>query len=136
MKKNAIIFKILIVLIMLISILQEPVNAGIITDGLLGTYLKKDVHMDIGLEVGKNKDEILSTKGITEKLVGAVQVIGSVISVIALIIIGIRYMFSSVDDKASLKDVLIYYVIGAVLVFATSNILSIAFNVINGLSID
>ena len=66
-------------------------------------------------------------------MLGTVQVVGSIISVIALIIIGIRYMISSVEEKANLKGVLIYYIIGAVLVFATSNILSIVYKVLNNL---
>ena len=56
---------------------------------------------------------------------------GSVISVIALLIIGFRYMMSSLEDRAAMKGVMIYYIIGAVLVFATSNVLSIVYNVIN-----
>ncbi len=70
---------------------------------------------------------------ITERMLGAAQVIGSVISVVALIIIGIRYMVGSVEEKASLKGILGYYVVGAVLVFATVNIVALTYNIIEGL---
>ena len=67
-------------------------------------------------------------------ILGYIQTIGSIISVVALAIIGLRYMFSSIDEQAKLKGILIYYVIGAVLVFATSNIIGVLYDVIGGVS--
>ena len=55
---------------------------------------------------------------------------GSILSVAALMIIGFRYMLSSLEEKAAMKGILIYYVVGCVLVFATSNILSIVYDII------
>lgn len=107
--------------------------AGVISDGW-GYFMQDDTHMDININWGQSGAESTS-KTITEKLLGVFQAIGSVISVIALVIIGFRYMFSSLEEKAQMKGVLIYYVIGAVLVFATSNILSIVYNAIKGVSI-
>lgn len=71
---------------------------------------------------------IRSSIEVTNRVTGVLQVVGSVISVIALIIIGIRYMLSSVQDRAEMKGVLGYYIVGCVLVFSTSNILSIVSN--------
>ena len=67
------------------------------------------------------------------KMVGIFQVVGSVISIIALVIIGFRYMFSSVQEKAEVKGVIGYYIVGAILVFATSNVLSVVYNVITSI---
>lgn len=68
-----------------------------------------------------------------KNVLGILQVIGSIISVIALSIIGIRYMLSSLETRAEMKGVIIYYIIGAVLIFATSNVLSVVYNLINGI---
>ncbi len=76
-----------------------------------------------------NTSAASSSVVMTNNIVGTLQVLGTIISVAALIIIGIRYMISSVDDKAQLKGVIPYYVAGAVLVFATSNILALAHSV-------
>ena len=57
------------------------------------------------------------------------QYVGSIASVICIIVIGIRYMVGSVEEKAQYKKTLMPYLIGAVLVFATTNILSIVYNV-------
>lgn len=65
---------------------------------------------------------------IGNKVIGIVQAVGSIASVIVLICIGIKYMMGSVEEKAEYKNTLIYYVIGAVLVFAISNITAIIYN--------
>lgn len=59
------------------------------------------------------------------KLIGVLQQIGSIVSVIALVAMGIKYMVGSVEEKAEYKKTMIPYVIGAVLVFATTNVLAI-----------
>lgn len=77
---------------------------------------------------------IHSSDAMIVKVLGYVQIIGSIAAVAALIIIGLRYMFSTIEDQAKIKDVLIYYVIGAILVFATSNIVGVLYRVVTGIS--
>lgn len=88
--------------------------------------------IDTDYNIGKT-DAIHASDNMIIRILGYIQVIGSIISIIALLIIGFRYMFSSVDEQAKIKGVIIYYIIGAVLVFATSNILGIAYKVISGM---
>ncbi len=66
------------------------------------------------------------------KIIGVVQIIGSVSSVIALILIGIKYIMGSVEEKAQYKETLKPYVIGAILLFGITNILTIVANVVGG----
>lgn len=54
------------------------------------------------------------------QIISILSVIGSILSVVCLVVIGIRYMFSSVEEKAEYKKTLLPYVIGATIVFATS----------------
>ena len=77
---------------------------------------------------------IHSSDAMIKKVLGYIQVIGSILAVVALMVIGFRYMISSVDEQSKIKGVIIYYVIGAVLVFTTSNIVGVAYKVITGLS--
>lgn len=74
-----------------------------------------------------NSNENKSIKEAGEKVLGVVKTIAISIGVIFLIIIGIKYIMMSTNaaDKASIKEKLIPYVIGAVLVFSTSGILTI-----------
>ena len=69
---------------------------------------------------------------IGNKIIGVVQIIGSVTSVIALIIIGIKYVTGSVEEKAEYKQTLKPYLIGAILLFGITNILGIIQNVVSG----
>ena len=57
-----------------------------------------------------------------EKVLGIIQTVGIVISVIMLMVIGIKYILSSVEERADYKQTLMPYLIGAVLVFAGTTI--------------
>lgn len=56
--------------------------------------------------------------------------IGIVISVISLSIIGIKFMFGSVEEKANYKQTLIPWLVGAVMVFAITVIPTTIYNVV------
>mgnify|MGYP004531230821 CR=1 FL=1 len=58
-------------------------------------------------------------------VIGLVQMIGTITSVLALIIIGIKYMVGSVEEKAEYKKTMKPYLIGAVMVFSITNIIFI-----------
>lgn len=62
------------------------------------------------------------------QIVGIIRVIGSVASVGVVIVIGIRYMTSSVDGKAEYKKTMMQYLIGAILIFIGSNIVGIIYD--------
>lgn len=66
-----------------------------------------------------------SLNSIGGQILGIIQVVGMGISVIMLIVIAMKYMIASVEEKAKLKETLIPYLIGAILLFGGSNILSI-----------
>ena len=54
---------------------------------------------------------------------------GSIISVIILIVIGIKYMMGSVEEKAEYKKTLLPFVIGAIILFACSSLAGIIYNI-------
>lgn len=64
---------------------------------------------------------------IGRKIIGMVQAIGSIASVLVLVILGIKYMMGSAEEKAEYKKTFIPYLIGAILVFAASNLASMIF---------
>lgn len=57
------------------------------------------------------------------KIISVIYAVAVVVSVGMLLIIGIKYITASPDQKASLKDRAVPYLIGAVLVFGAANIL-------------
>lgn len=64
------------------------------------------------------------------KIITIISAIGSITSVIVLVIIGIKYMFGSVEEKSTYKKTLMPYVIGATLVFAASTIAGVIYSVV------
>ena len=60
-------------------------------------------------------------------IVKILQTVGVVLSVIILIVLGIKYMMGSAEEKAEYKKTLMPYVIGAALVFAASAIAGIIY---------
>ena len=63
-----------------------------------------------------------------QNIISIVATVGSIVSVIVLVVLGIKYMMGSAEEKAEYKKTLMPYVIGAALVFAASTIASIIFN--------
>lgn len=66
------------------------------------------------------EDEDLKSVG--GKIVGIIQIVGTVISVGMLTIIGIKYVLGSAEEKASYKKTLIPYIVGAILLFGATNL--------------
>ena len=62
------------------------------------------------------------------QIITIVSTIGSIASVVVLIVLGIKYMMGSAEEKAEYKKTLLPYVIGAVLIFAASTIAGVVFN--------
>ena len=78
------------------------------------------------------------TSSITSLGNQAVQIIstvGSVAAVIVLIVLGIKYMMGSTEEKAEYKKTLMPYVIGAVLIFAASVIAGAIYGFANNIQI-
>ena len=59
------------------------------------------------------------------KALGIAMTIGAVIAAVMMVIIAIKYMTSAPNEKAEIKKYLIPYVVGAVLVFASSGIVGL-----------
>ncbi len=62
-------------------------------------------------------------------ILGIVSTGASVLAVIILIVLGVKYMMGSAEEKAEYKKTLLPYAIGAVFVFGAGLICSILFNI-------
>ncbi len=70
-------------------------------------------------------NDILSIGG---NIAGIIQTVGTVVAVIILIVLGIKYMMGSAEEKAEYKKTMMPYVIGAVLIFAASTIANMIYS--------
>ncbi len=68
------------------------------------------------------------TKDLGDKITGAIQAGGIIISVAVLSYVGIRFMIASPSEKANLKGALIPYIVGAVIVFTSTTLVTIIWN--------
>lgn len=64
-----------------------------------------------------------------QNIVTIIGTIGSIISVVVLVALGIKYMMGSTEEKAEYKKTLLPYVIGASLLFGASIFSSIIYNI-------
>lgn len=67
-----------------------------------------------------------------QNIVTLISTVASIASVIVLIVLGIKYMMGSAEEKAEYKKTLLPYIIGAVMVFAASSIAGVIFNFASG----
>ena len=75
-----------------------------------------------------------SIKNLGNSIVQILSTIGIIISVAVLVVLGIKYMMGSAEEKAEYKKTLLPYIIGAALVFAASTIAQVVYNFTVGIS--
>lgn len=90
----------------------------------------------VTISYGFGIEDLTGTQQETETLkragnnvVKVITTIGTVASVVMLIVLGIKYMIGSTEEKAQYKKTLMPYIIGATLVFSASVIAQIIYNV-------
>lgn len=62
-------------------------------------------------------------------MLGYVQLVGTILSVLILMIIGLKYMLGSMEEKAEYKKTLIPYIIGAFMLFSGSLVPQIIYQI-------
>ena len=67
-------------------------------------------------------------QGFGQTILGIVSMAASVLAVIVLIVLGVKYMMGSAEEKAEYKKTLLPYFIGAIFVFGPGAITTIIFN--------
>ncbi len=113
MEKMVKVFSVVLILIMVLLTLSTTVNAFVSVSEITPTSPSDS-----------KWNELIS------KVLGIVQIIGYGVAVVTLTIVGIKYMVGSPADKAEYKKSLVPYVVGAVILFAASAIVTVFYNII------
>lgn len=117
MNKKSVIINILIVLIMFMTFLTLIIPNYCYAD-------ETSVGEDLGLgTLDGYKGTATGSQKLESKaniIFAYIRAIGTVLSVVILIIIGIKYMLGSAEEKANYKETLFPYIIGAFLLFTGS----------------
>ena len=116
MKKRNLFIKIILILIVLtiICIIIPKVSMSF-------SFNPNDYSPNSTTEVS-NADFL---KDIGNNIVGPISVVASIISVGVLIVLGIKYMIGSAEERAEYKKTMLTYIIGAFMVFGITTILNI-----------
>lgn len=80
-----------------------------------------DINVFLTEQTSVTDDEIT----VLNSVLSIIQVIGISVAVIMLIVLGMKYMISSVSDRAEIKKHAIVYVVGAIMLFGASGIVQI-----------
>ena len=119
MKKSIKVISTLLLTIMLVA-------------SIAGTVLAVDPNTFLN---GLNGNGNVQTNDLTKvgnNIVTIIQVVGIVIAVIVLLVIGIKYMMGSAEEKAEYKKTMIPYLVGAVLIFLAPTIANTVYTLIKG----
>lgn len=72
--------------------------------------------------------------GLGNSIIAVVRIVGVVIAVVILLILGIKYMMGSAEEKADYKKSMIPYIVGAVLIFASTAIVGVVYDMASSLN--
>lgn len=120
-KKKTMIIKIVTIMAILftICIIAMPKVAALTPDQVTG------------------KSGVSGTTEVTnlgQSLVGIIQTAGVVVAVVILLVLGIKYMMGSAEEKAEYKKSMLPYLIGALILFAASTIANVVYQFATGLN--
>ena len=119
MKKQIKIVSIMLVIFMVVATLSNVVLAVDIP-GQIATIGQGNSNA--------NADKVVSL-GAT--IVTIMQTVVVVVAVVILLILGIKYMIGSAEEKAEYKKTMIPYIVGAILIFAATTIVNVVYNMAN-----
>ena len=74
---------------------------------------------------GDNSGAGAATQNVIGALITVIQIIGTGVAIIMLVVLAIKYISASPGDKAEIKKHAVVYVVGAIVLFAATGILQI-----------
>lgn len=86
------------------------------------------------LQANRNATGTNQVQSLGQNIMGVIQVAGVVIAVVVLMVLGIKYMMGSAEEKAEYKKTMIPYLVGAILIFASSTIANVVYQFAIGLN--
>lgn len=122
MKLKRLGFTLLAILFCMIGIMQSPVFATTEIQLASGIIDPNDYAPGSINDAFNDTEEIVN---IASTIIAVIRTVGVVVTVIALLVMGIKYMTGSIEEKADYKKSMIPYLIGVFIFFALSQIIAI-----------
>ena len=117
-----------------IKVISTLLLAIMLVTSIAGTVLAVDPNTVLN---GLNGNGNVQTNDLTKvgnNIVTIIQVVGIVIAVIVLLVIGIKYIIGSAEQKAEYKKTMIPYIVGAVLIFAGTSLVRVIYSLSTSVS--
>ncbi len=83
----------------------------------------------VEIGAGSTSIDITEIKNKGNDIFKIVMTVGTVTSVVMLVVLGIKYMLVSIEEKAEYKKTFMAYVVGALLLFASSTIAQVIYDI-------
>lgn len=101
----------------------------------LSTIVLADVKSDLDI-ISKGNDSAKADEVVKlgATIVTIMHTVGIVVAVVVLLVLGIKYMMGSAEEKAEYKKTMIPYLVGAILIFASTTIVNVVYNIANGVN--
>ena len=90
------------------------------TEGIIGIFSNSGIYRNEEVE------------GWGEKIVNVIQVLGVVVAMVVMVILGIKYMTGSMEQRAITKKSMIPYIVGVILLVATTSIIRLVYGIVVG----
>lgn len=123
MKKQVKIVSIILVVMMAIASISNVV---------LATGLEADIQ---AIANGNPANKPTQVTELGKTIVTIMQTVGIVVAIVVLLVLGIKYMMGSAEEKAEYKKTMIPYIVGAVLIFASTTIVTVVYNIASSLKV-
>lgn len=119
MKRLSKILSIVMLVIMMVSCVSTVFAAGTATDP------------SVWNNKAGNKINTTEIESFSASIINVISIVGSAAAIITLIILGIKYMMGSAEEKAEYKKTLLPYIIGAAMVFGASVLVGVIYGFMN-----
>lgn len=129
MKKGR-IFKILVIIFTMLSILiinNYTVQASSLSDAIGGA----DDFINAGVKDQSPAISEDNLQGMSDMLYNALLVIATIIAVIVGLVIAIQFMTGSVGERAKIKETLVPYIAGCIVIFGAFGIWKLVVNILS-----
>ena len=88
---------------------------------LFGASILAPQISDIFSNLGNNADDV------GNNILGIIQAVGTLVTVGTLMVLGIKYMTGSVEERASYKKSMVPYIVGIIILFSAVNLTAIVY---------
>ena len=116
----------MLAIILMAAVLVTALSTTVLAGNLDG---EQTVESSLALDQFGGKGDNSGAAGATQNIIGAlitvIQIIGTGVAIIMLVVLAIKYISASPGDKAEIKKHAVVYVVGAIVLFAATGILQI-----------